>query len=676
MSEEIEMDLKTKIKNIKNDNRIYISTDSQKNLLPVQSWVDEIIKNNITDLEEIKQYLVKQKSKPANQRDVLANIIATILSCKMKEGRVMFNSSLFTKKLHFNIFAGNIEGKCLTNDILYLYMVANSLISEEFYKDLLDMSDISEVTVTSDNFKVLGTSYKGYIQDYDTEFSAITADVMSDDVINKFVKEKENLVQFSFNGSEFISFGDGDICIICQKNMNDSEIIEKCKNIKFIKNQNNLLADGQRKVYFNDNVYYVDKTMKAETFCPAFIVFSGHIKFNYLFEFEIDYNLLFELIENNFDNKVETYPLNLCYWDTINTCFDFFLVMALTARIPAKIKLKYTKWYTEYNKLRTYISKWKENQLLFQRIISDFIYGFLNNSEYERFLNLEKRVNRYCDVLNELKKHESYSRILGFFGSLPFATYIVNQLNDKVYAIANNIKDTVKAYVNGSKTSATIDSIKSIARAIQLLTPRYGLKQASFPLLMPDGGLSGGLIDTNEPSYDPVLMQVTKNASKQQNKKKKEKKDIQSKVASFTEVSDNLKKYVEEVIRRQAKMMRLKVEEDSMNDMIDYVINNLDKRGFNMNVIVKYAEAFKKNGRFTFPRSVSNMAELAVKTLTDNSKGGNKKKRRQVEAEVEEEEVNEEEEELEPEETAKFNRKRKRGYVNFPTPGGKRKREI
>lgn len=560
-----EDDDKTVLKNFRNsildtkkNNKtgIYINTEYAKDINNIRNWLSDINEKGLTELKDIKQYFADLNDKEIYGKTLAkySGIISSIMNCKQFEDnhRIQFNSNLFLYKLNHYVLAPGITSKCVTNDILYMQMIAvSATANDEISQKLFKISSLGGAMVVSNNFNSQ-MSYKGYIQDYDADFSAICNRTVPLSIIQRIISEKPNDFFFELSGDTYRCFGNENVYIICKEGTNDAEILQKYQNMKYIKNENNKLALGEKQIAYNEGLYYIDKNVVAENFCPAYITFDNDVTFKYLFYYEIDYNLLFEYLEKN------PWPNNLCYWDTINYCFDFLFVFSLTSNKSRKDKKDIQDWCLTYLRLKPYISRWKDNQLLFARIINDFMYGFLNDSSYSRFLHLEKRCVKYLAVLTKLRNEGMFTEITNFFSSIPFATFIKNQLQDNVFSLAKDIKSVASAFVNGSKPLNIVEKVRAVAMKIMDILPKDDLSTACFPMIFAGGALVGDNIKRNDPKSDPVLVQLARNYAIQTRSKKKQRGEIENIISENEKLDKKIDAFIEGYIKRKTRTSPLK----------------------------------------------------------------------------------------------------------------------
>lgn len=497
----------------------------------IQKMVKKLKAENIKGLKNIQEFFVKSKDK-VSDRD--AKIISSVLNAKQDGKKIYINTSLFTQRLETYLSTSNISSKCFTNEKLNLYMIKSMITNRMDDKEIYELAFIDEARIISNNFNLEEKTLKGYIQDYDPNFSVMGTRNYSRDKIETMLKVKPAKGNFEFEGIQYVYFGDENICFIMPDGLPEDEALEKYDNAAYlINNRAGKFTLGERKVYPNENndLCYIDKDIIPEGFCPAYWFSDTDMKLSYLFKCYYDYNDLFDELDKNRDeigNKGFVWPNNMCYWNTLNECFQFLSILAIAGQnISDDYRNTISKWCDDYFDLKTTLSLWKNNQMLYQRIIQDFLYGFLNNSEPKRFQNLLSKVEKYIAVAKELRAHSTFSNIKAFFSSLPFAQMINKQLSAEVYSIAFNIRSCIQQYLSGARPDNIITNIRNVAKMIRQLMPKDKVEDAAFPVLIADGGLLGDGVIFGAPKTDPLFDQVYKNAVKKEVQKKKHKNEVE-----------------------------------------------------------------------------------------------------------------------------------------------------
>lgn len=584
----------------------------------IQEWLSQIYQQEDTSLISIQKYMA-DKGATENEK----NIIRTIMSCKNNAEKIQFNTSYFKNPLNIYLYGDNIRTKCLTNDWLNLGMISNAIANKEDKNlDYYATADIEEVRLISDNFILKDDARIGFIQDYDPDFSSLHSEALTPTRIDEVIRTKPNFNSFVYKSFEYDYFGDIDVCFITPKGMPDDQIASRNNKQKYLLHNGSQFQDGHHFINYEKKVCYLDKRVKPEAFCPSYWIATEPIVIKALFKFDLDYNELFGLIEDiSNQNNSLTIPDNLCYWDTINQCFDFLSVVALTSqRLSLENKTKIAEWVDEYASMRYQLKELRTNQILLQRIFLDFLESFINNSEYSRFLNLYTKTEKYISFYNDFTKSELFSNFKVFIGKIPFAQMINNQLNgDKLITLVKEMQSVLKDYLSGSKGSDIIVSVRSLAQKIQALLPSKDMTDCAFPFIVPGGQLLGDMFQYNS-KEDPLLWHLEKNHEKKQRKEKRQKEDIRRATEIISHADDMLEEFLRAYIPKILNGKKIKEPLD-INDLIFDIkkIKNKENKVNMTNYAVKYATNKSLPGINALPE-INDVIEDAVRLYKDAKK--------------------------------------------------------
>ena len=252
----------------------------------IKSLVKGIEKKGLKNLNDIKSFIAQSEFN-SNQNFA---IVTSILNAKQDGKKIYLNTNLFTKPIKAYYFGDNVKIKCLTND--YLNLMSNCVIlakENQWISTLLGLGRITLVKVTTENFYLNEDTMRGYIQDYDRNFSAMVPPGTPADIIENIIEEKPNLIEFGLQGQKFICYGNPDVCIVTEKEMSNEDALSSFNDMKYLKNnRDGELVLGFRKVYTgkDNNLYYIDKDFIPEQFCPAFWFSDKVVSAKFLFEIE------------------------------------------------------------------------------------------------------------------------------------------------------------------------------------------------------------------------------------------------------------------------------------------------------------------------------------------------------------------------------------------------------
>ena len=573
----------------------------------IRKWSNEIQQKGLKSLQEIQKYLSDKKTVERFNDD--DRIIATVINCKQKGKNITFKDNLFDKLLRGYIVGKDIKTKFITNDHLHLAMIYNKIVQDEDEDKqwLLDAGTCDYVTVVTDNFSVDNEITTGFIQDYNEDFSAICDPNLIEDTKKKIVEEKENPGTFDYEGDEYEFFGTPDLCVVFKEGMSDEEILGKLAGMLYFKYDKNTVSLDAKTIETDNTLMYINKSFAPERFCPTFWSCINELNLTILFEYIIDYNRLYEEIQDSQKKEAGlSFPDNLCYWDTMNQCFDFLSVLGLTSEILTKEnKDKILDWCQAFYGMKRTLAIWKENQLSYERILKDFISAFLNNSDYNRFIRLSGKVDKYISISDKLRNDPSFNSVSAFFASLPFAQMINAQLKPSVFSLAKEISGVLRSYIYGTNMNGIVAEIRKVSGKIYDLLPLESMKNAAFPFIAPKGGLIGNLIKFNDPILDPVSFMVSKQNNRIYNlrvKKKNEEKKTAELISNANTVVDEL---ISEYIKNKAKKKSLPKNID-IKESITIVQKMIRKPDYDSDRSFLFTEAkrlFGKNNYLKFPKN-------------------------------------------------------------------------
>ena len=511
----------------------YNQKSQQKSIsTKIRGYLATIIKNGYTTIPLIKGYLTEtRRGRPVSSNpDRDTRIIQTILQCRTSAKRVIFNSNMFKRPLIEYIFCSKVKTKCLTNDYLYLLSTCNQIIDSLDYGDnALDGCQISSVKVISDNFSLNEDTRKGLIQDFDPTFSAICTKNISAEDIKSVIDNNTGKGTFKYDNIDFEYYGDDNLSIVKLADVDSTAAAEKFSKMIYLKTEGNKFTEGEKTLPFNDEVHYIDVTLTPDDFCPCFwTTATSAITVDYLFEFQRDYNVLFNQIIDSYNKSKNTltFPANMCYWNTLNQAMDFAAVIAIAGvALPDQVRTNIADNCDNYYELKPYIRKWKENQLLLERILKEFCTYFLNKSELLRFFRLIEKCNKYMGVYNLLVKQDKlYQLMKNLFETIPFAQMIRQQLNNPCYELVRKIKQDCEELTQGVRNVSLSANIRNHIKDIHDLLPNEETTKTNsflFPFIIADGGINGSAVNVSRDYIGFGVASYQENISKKKEKKKR-----------------------------------------------------------------------------------------------------------------------------------------------------------
>ena len=516
----------------------------------IDKIVNEIIRTKDSSLANIKKVIKEAEGAPNLKKSTnAAKVIETILQTKVSGDKIILRDGIFKKPINDYLCYSGISCKCLTNDQLFLRMIAKKIIEFQNYEDGIQTtfdSPIAEVTVTSQNYSWDLSSVTGLIQDWDPTFSAICTIGFRSSVneVKDIIARKPNGGSFEWGDYKFQFFGNENIAIICKADLQDNEILDKLNDQVYFRTDNNTFKKGEKLIKSGKGVTFMYQDLLPEDFCPAYWVVPTEVKCSFLFKFEYDYNELYKLAYDP-NNDAFNFPTNMFYWDTMNQAFDFIAVLGLTSPDMSDEKRKsITKIVKDFFYNKDVLIVMKNVYMKIQRIFHDFLNGFLNNSGYERFSFLNVKVESVIGELEKLKAKNGYVEAVAFINNLPFCHMIKNQLKDnKVVQVVGELNTTLKKYLKGTNPASIVGDIRQCASRIISLLPVNDVNDACFPFIVAQGPLFGDLIQVNDKESDVILKKVDAQITKKEKEKKKKKAEVKKIVETITSAENKFDEY-------------------------------------------------------------------------------------------------------------------------------------
>jgi len=520
----------------------------------IRGYLTYIYKKGIQDnTEAIRTYLSKAitGNGKENRLEKASEIVRAIIQCREKGKRLILNNDLFKRKLQVHVLGSKLKTKCISNDYLYLLMTCSQILNTlNSSSELLSKCTLKSVKLTSANFRSNMDTIKGYIQDYDPRFSITCVKDTASETIASIIQNNLNYGTFTYNDNDFKYYGNSNICIVALNEVNQEGIVKTFEDTKYFIGDNKF-NEGEKKVPLNDSVHFFDMNILPEDFCPSYWISpSKEIEINFYYTLEYDYTSLFETLDKKDNIK---FPADLCYWDTITQFFDFIGVLALTSKnLIQQNKEFLASLVDEYFALKPYIRKWKENQLLLQRICHDFCSFFLSNSELIRFQRLYEKSSKYRKTYKSLINNTTlYQAMLALFKKIPCAEMINKQLNDNIYELGKRIRDLLGPFVKGKRSLNFGVDVRKLLSDIQALLPT-ATDNYTFPFIIAEGSLNGSEIEV-----DVVQGLISNIEQKQNNEKEKLAALEQSFNISFNDMLSQTRDYIKAYIKEKTKDLKI-----------------------------------------------------------------------------------------------------------------------
>lgn len=468
----------------------------------VAKWAPSIIQNDITDLPGIKAFI--QTKFGVIPGEDTQKILSLLSKAKVSSGRVILSDNFAEESLYFYINFGRDPRRLFTNDELYLALLysllyASGKLKEDFYNEFLDFmgnASIEKVYFGSNIFAIKSPSKSGFYQDFESDFAILGFD--PDDETDKKTLEQINMARsfftFSYKGKDYQAMGTLDKCIICRRGTKQDEIAAYIKKSKVFSTGKKMDLK-LKEVKYSKKAYYVNMKLKPEDFCPAFLHTGQDINVFTVFKMKFDLNSLFETMDRIYQkNKGFKFFRNSCYWDNMDTWYDFLSIYALTSKIVSKedkgVLINYVNLYHNIKPILVY---WKEIQLKYQKILHEFYNSFSNTINYDKLKNLKDKIWKYIGDKNELMSGYEYADVYQFVtATKTFSMMINHQFEDKVFQLADAIYYVLQQLTTAGDLGTIIDNLKRIGQSIYFLSYSRS-NDPVFPFVVSPGAFLGNL---------------------------------------------------------------------------------------------------------------------------------------------------------------------------------------
>lgn len=484
----------------------------------IQKYSNILTREGAEDALSITAYLRTNLRKDVSTEQ--AKLFQVIVQSHVANGNIRVTDKLANNPCYtyYSLFAQ--EGKCITNDALYLTsLMRTDAIGR--YKDnnilpLISESDPVEVSISSIP-KIFGEKkeqqiYSGYYQDYDGNFCCLGPNALSTyadksaDELAIFINNKQNKTDaFLYNGKKYIGFGNKELYFVVLADEIDTidykKKLEELKRFQFRDDKCKLTPKKSKVLY---KTRFMQCTVKVDQFCPAFVIFPEVVTFNLLYKVKLDYNKVFDHLDKYSDTQQLALPANFVYWDTIPYCFDFIMVYTFTSqKIKKDLKDRLTSMLDTYANLKPIIMLWKTQQLKIQSIIVEYFNSFTTGVRFDKFKTLYDKLVDYNKTVKMYYDNPSYSRIHAFFNNTVFGfgdMMIKGQLRQTVFLVFKQLELLIKDLVVNMKINKDWkEEMHKMSTILYYLGFAPEQKAESvFPINLSPGGFLGDILGEAE----------------------------------------------------------------------------------------------------------------------------------------------------------------------------------
>ena len=403
-----------------------------------QDFLDQIIENNLNDAVSIFNYFQgRPKHLTEDQSRFYEQIIrATIYNTKLSLVDILGNKSF---KYFISPDLGFTSTGCIfTNDRLYWLNMADKTLKEEELFPILKF-DKMIVNLQSIAIPISKDYYKGFVQDYEKDFSFIGNKVLinkdnefdklkgfsTEDLkkygevtVNNFVYENSKYTAYIFEGGSAL-------ITLTETFSKVDDLKAKIKEVNIIDSKKDLKEGVKIIELKEEESIFFSQEFKLVDFAPCFISFSKDVKVPFSFLFTLEFDMIG--LENYLYKKFKSEKVigkylginNLVSWDTFGLMVNFLMVESVTRFKTENVDLR--------KNINDFIKEWEKKKIYFAQVksralkISKFLLKFFDS--FQNKINL--------DVIKNLS--DQYGAVYGDYKLLAKANYIprTKELLDK-----------------------------------------------------------------------------------------------------------------------------------------------------------------------------------------------------------------------------------------------------
>lgn len=633
---------------------------SKKPQSEIQRISNKVYGKNLQTVEEIKVFIGSEFKK---FDELTTNFLHTIAEAKVINGKINFSDSLANHPITYRVKVKGGDRKWISNDYLYLASIYRIGLPSNIGSLVLDgNTKIKSVTLISAPFLYEGDTTRGFIQDNNEDFFCFGVDKLpikdQESARNILTDFNKDVYNFTYLNKPYVA-KTADICMLII-NAND---IANASNYMANQTVFDILSMKKRELKektleIKNKPRFFSAKLVPDRFCPAYVYLNKFVEFNFLYEFEFDYNDLFQsIIKTVISKKTVDLPKDFIYWDNISNVMDLFSVLAVVGpvfNLPKEQALYFGSICDKYADIEFPIQVWHKKMLEIQKLAAEFFNSFNTKLNYDKIVDIRGKILKLNDDYKKMVADPSYEDIKEFFNLNnylgPFNVCCKNQINSgKFQAFLDNFFGVLtKIEILDSK--GLVDEIEKLGNAIYFASysDDTAPDERFFPILLSPGAFYGDSI-----SLDPANRKkyFTEIVTKFMVKAEEMKDRAAVKGENYLNILKNLITYRDKILWNNADQFINSKNDELVNgglnqDEIVKAKNKLYKRLVNLanskptlnneiyQVILNNANNLDKLASLALPEDMLfNYTKNAIQRILDEKRGvkwkgkGKKKKR-------------------------------------------------
>ena len=517
----------------------YSVTRQKKPKNEVDQYVEDMIKGDVKQLSQIHSFFANSVKKNISESE--AKFYLDLLNSITYNTRVSVTDLLHGA--YFNYYIGgisfNLKSNVFTNDRLFWI---SKLVVRLKKRDIYPFLKLSNNSVSLQTLAVAQSKgyRKGYVQDYERNFSCIGLESLTPDELKKLQSTEElrknEIKYFKYNNLEYgrIKFESG--CTITFLKNEIDKVVDKIKKVRVLGNRKTL-DDGIKPYKLKkDKSVYISQNLNLTDFFPCEVITSDPLNYAFLFKFDVDM-LAYEnhLHENfsftpdeGFDSFFQFY--GLVQWNTFDLMINFLIVEKMTTY---KTDDKYAGFRTyvedfisRYNDIKRDIRDLRKIIEKCLRLLIRFFDSFPTKIRFAKITKFSVPVrDAYEKLKTEIRKGtpQKFEFLLRDYNLINTCITIYNCVKNNCSFLENILKklDIFLTKFRGKQGGTIAEDAKKIGRSIFNMFNFYNNEHFLVDVIRTPSIFLGNLLEDDEEFNEEVAKENKKMDKKYDEHRKK-----------------------------------------------------------------------------------------------------------------------------------------------------------
>lgn len=521
----------------------YSVTKQKKPKNEVDQYVEDMIKGDVKQLPQIQSFFTNSVKKNISESE--AKFYLDLLNSITYNTRVSVTDLLHGA--YFNCYIGaltfNLKSNVFTNDRLFWLAKLSVRLKKKSVYPFLKLSDnnVSLQTLAVSQNK----GYKkGYVQDYERNFSCIGLESLTPDELKKLQSteelKKNEIKHFTYNNLEYgcITFKSG--CTITFLKNEIDKVADKIKKVRVLGNKKTL--DSGIKLYKikQGKGVYISQNLNLTDFFPCEVIINDPLNYAFLFKFDIDM-LAFEnhlhedfsfTPDGGFDSFFNFY--NLVQWNTFDLMVNFLIVEKMTTYKTddkyAGFRKRVEDFISSYNEIKRDVRDLRKIIEKSLRLLTRFFDSFPTRIKFAKITKFSNPVREMYEKLKtEIRKGtaQKFEFLLRDYNLINTCITIYNCIKNNCSFLENILKklDLFLIKFRGKQGGSIAEEAKKIGRNIFNMFDFYNNEHFLVNMIRTPSIFLGNLLEDDE-EFNENVAKENKKMDKKYDEHRKRNQDI------------------------------------------------------------------------------------------------------------------------------------------------------